>query len=108
MLHGTGESIVALEAYEESDAGDVTIVGELNKLASNAALGRDFAGVHYRADGDHGIELGEQFAIEYLQCKLKEYHGAPVAAYFELGKFNGEYIRITFRNVETLHRRRVS
>uniref|UniRef100_A0A6C0BNN9 Phosphatidic acid phosphatase type 2/haloperoxidase domain-containing protein n=1 Tax=viral metagenome TaxID=1070528 RepID=A0A6C0BNN9_9ZZZZ len=84
--------------------GDLTIVGELNKLASNIAIGRDWASVHYRADGDLGIELGEQFAIYYLQIKLKEYASALVP-YFELEKMNGELIRITLTNITVVSKR---
>jgi hypothetical protein len=45
----------------------LTIEGELNKLASNISLGRNFAGVHYRSDGDLGIVLGEEYAISVLR-----------------------------------------
>lgn len=47
--------------------GSLTVGGELNKLASNIALGRDAAGVHYRQDGVQGLYLGEQVAIELLR-----------------------------------------
>ena len=63
----------SLISYTGSDKSNMTIVGEMNKLASNISLGRDMAGVHYRADGDAGIRVGEKFAIKYLQIKLKEY-----------------------------------
>jgi hypothetical protein len=97
-----------LESYTEDDVTDVTVVGELNKLASNIALGRDFAGVHYRTDGDKGIKLGEKFAIKYLQCKLKEYmasYNKVGEGFFELETFAGEYIRITLDSVQVLHSR---
>ena len=45
----------------------LTVGGELNKLASNIALGRDAAGVHYRSDGIEGIKLGEAIAISILR-----------------------------------------
>jgi hypothetical protein len=51
----------------------LTVGGELDKLATNVALGRSFAGVHYRTDGEHGIVLGEEVAIRYLQDHLREY-----------------------------------
>ncbi|WP_437678252.1 vanadium-dependent haloperoxidase [Sorangium sp. So ce131] len=44
----------------------LTVEGELNKLASNIALGRNFAGVHWRSDATEGLKLGEAIAIEYL------------------------------------------
>jgi hypothetical protein len=52
---------------------NVTVGGELDKLASNVAFGRNFGGVHYRSDGEHGIRLGEEVAIRYLQDHLREY-----------------------------------
>jgi hypothetical protein len=61
----------ALKPY--ADSSEMTINGELNKLASNVALGRDWAGVHYRADGDGGLRAGEEYAIAYLQDKMREY-----------------------------------
>jgi hypothetical protein len=62
----------ALENYDGSDkdaagAGDsgITIHGEINKLAHNIALGRDYAGVHYRSDSE--LLLGEKVAIQYYK-----------------------------------------
>jgi hypothetical protein len=45
----------------------LTVRGELNKLASNIAIGRDAAGVHWRSDGMEGLNLGEAVAIRLLQ-----------------------------------------
>lgn len=45
----------------------LTVGGELNKLASNVALGRDFAGLHWRSDGIEGMKLGEAVAIGILR-----------------------------------------
>ena len=80
----------------------MTIIGELNKLASNAALGRDFAGVHYRCDGDCGIGLGEKYAITYLVDIAKEYHESHIGLFtgWLLEKFDGTRIRITHTGVE--------
>jgi len=44
----------------------LTVCGELNKLASNISIGRDFAGVHWRSDAISGMKLGEELAIRYL------------------------------------------
>ena len=41
--------------------------GELNKLASNIALGRDMAGVHWRSDAVQSILLGEAVAVSILR-----------------------------------------
>ena len=48
----------------------LTVRGELNKLASNMALGRNRAGIHYRTDGIEGLRLGERAAIRFLQDQL--------------------------------------
>jgi len=44
----------------------LTVGGELNKLASNIAIGRNFAGVHWRSDATESLKLGEEVAIRYL------------------------------------------
>jgi hypothetical protein len=41
--------------------------GELNKLASNIALGRNIAGVHWRSDTTESLKLGEEVAIRFLR-----------------------------------------
>jgi membrane-associated phospholipid phosphatase len=51
----------------------LTVEGELNKLASNIAIGRNIAGVHYRSDGDQGMLLGEQVAVSMLRDYFKLY-----------------------------------
>ena len=84
-----------LSPYRGADKGDLTIVGELNKLASNAALGRNFAGVHFRSDGDQGLAIGEQIAIQYLESKLQEYALKSALNSFTLEKFDGTIIDIT-------------
>lgn len=91
-------------AYSDGDASSMTIVGELNKLASNIALGRDFAGVHYRADGTKGMLSGEEYAISFLQHKIKEYgaHDNGMFDGFDLEKFDGTYIKITADSVTNL------
>ena len=40
--------------------------GEIDKLATNIALARDAAGVHFRSDSMRGLELGENVAIGLL------------------------------------------
>ena len=59
-----------LTPYSGSDTAAMTVHTELNKLASNCALGRNMAGVHYRSDGDYGLDLGEKIAIEYYMDYL--------------------------------------
>jgi hypothetical protein len=59
---GTG-----LQDYTGSDSASMTIYGEINKLCSNIAFGRDWAGVHYRSDSVQGMLLGEEIAISYME-----------------------------------------
>jgi|TARA_B110000259_G_scaffold160983_1_gene184804 hypothetical protein len=86
-----------LQNYTEDDASQMTIIGELNKLGSNVTLGRDFAGVHYRCDGDCGIKLGEDYAITYLIDVAKEYHESQNGQFkgWLLEKYDGSRVKIT-------------
>ncbi len=60
--------------YTGPDAGNLTVGGELDKLASNISLGRDFAGVHWRTDYTASMLLGEDFAIKMLADYGYTYH----------------------------------
>ncbi len=88
-------TLIALSGEGEDT---MTVGGELDKLASNIALARDFAGVHYRSDGDYGITLGETIAIYYLQDWARTY-AEELFAGFELTKRDGTRIRITANEV---------
>ena len=48
----------------------LAVGGELNKLASNVATGRNIAGVHWRSDARESLLLGERVAIEMLKDTL--------------------------------------
>lgn len=78
---------LSLVPYLESDAGDLTVGGELNKIAANVALGRDTAGVHWRSDANESLKLGEELAIGILRdqrgCYNEVFNG------FSLTKFDG-------------------
>jgi len=90
--HSTDGASVA--AYGGSTAG-MTVNTELNKLAANIAIGRDWAGVHYRADGDIGMQLGEQAGIAFLQDLAASYVREKQSfAGFTLRKFDGTTITI--------------
>jgi hypothetical protein len=47
--------------------------GEVDKLASNIALARDAAGVHFRSDSIEGLKLGEAVAIGLLADYSRTY-----------------------------------
>ncbi len=72
----------------------MTVGSELDKLASNVAFARNYAGIHYRADSDRGMELGERVGIAFLQDIAACYTEQTFTG-FELTKLNGQRIRIT-------------
>lgn len=70
----------------------LTVLGELNKLAANIAIGRNAAGVHWRTDAIQGMRLGEQVAIGLLQDYSRTYN--ENFAGFTLTKFDGTTVTI--------------
>ena len=80
---------LSLERYT---GAPLTVGGELNKLASNVAIGRNIAGVHWRSDATESLKLGEEVAIRYLRderhCFNEDFAG------FSLTKFDGTRVTI--------------
>jgi hypothetical protein len=72
----------------------LTIEGELNKIASNIATGRNIAGVHWRSDAYESLRLGQKVAISVLQEQTKMNNEAD--PYYTFRGFDGE--RIVVRN----------
>ncbi len=70
----------------------LTVGGELNKLASNVAIGRNIAGVHWRSDATESLRLGEEVAIRFLReerdCFNERFDG------FSLTRFDGTTITV--------------
>ena len=81
-----------LEPYTGRDCGSLTVGGELNKLASNVAIGRNIAGVHWRSDGTESLFLSEQVAIAMLRDHRLTFNER--FAGYELTTFAGNKIRI--------------
>ncbi|MFL5542839.1 MAG: vanadium-dependent haloperoxidase, partial [Longimicrobiaceae bacterium] len=81
-----------LVAYTGADASQMTVGGELNKLAGNIALFRNAAGVHWRSDYTESLLQGEAVAIGLLQEMSLGFNEDD--AYFELTRFDGIKIRI--------------
>ena len=81
-------------------AGTLKLGGEFDKLAANIAIGRDTAGVHYRADGIDGILLGEQIGIgilrDYSVTHSEQFDG------YQLTRFDGRQISIQNGRVSVL------
>lgn len=69
----------------------LTVEGELNKLAANISIGRNWAGVHYYSDYYESFRLGEQIAIGLLE-EQKLTYGENFSTIVPL--FDGSVVRI--------------
>jgi membrane-associated phospholipid phosphatase len=70
----------------------LTVGGELNKIASNVALGRNIAGVHWRSDATESLKLGEAVAIAVMKDQKKSYN--ELFSGFSLTKFDGTTVTV--------------
>jgi hypothetical protein len=76
-----------LVPYTGSDAGQLTVNGELNKLGHNVSFGHGIhAGIHWRSDTDTSLLLGEAVALSFLSERAKTYN-EPFTV--RLTKFDG-------------------
>jgi hypothetical protein len=73
------------------DGPPLTVQGELNKVASNVANGRNGAGVHWRTDAVNSLRLGEEVAICILEEQKLTYNQDVSMS---LTKFDGTRITI--------------
>jgi hypothetical protein len=71
---------------------DLSIEGELNKLAWNIAFGRSFAGIHYRSDHQAGLLLGEDIALQLLAERAREIVRAKSTV--RLRRFDGTWTSV--------------
>lgn len=87
---------LSLQKYSGPDAGSLKVGGELNKLAGNIAIGRNFAGVHWRSDYTQSLLLGEQVAIRLLRDEHARYNESKNPSFkgLSLTTFQGETIVI--------------
>ena len=84
---------LSLLPYTGSDAGQLTVNGELNKLGHNVSFGHGtHAGIHWRSDTDTSLLLGEAVALAYLKNKAKTYN-EPFTMH--LTKFDGTIATIS-------------
>lgn len=70
----------------------LTVGGELNKIASNVAIGRNIAGVHWRSDATESLKLGESIAIGVLKDQKRSYNEHFNG--FSLTKFDGTTVTV--------------
>jgi hypothetical protein len=65
---------LSLEPYTGAGAGQMTVNGELHKLAHNISFGHGIhAGIHWRSDTDYSLLLGEAVALKFLQDQAYTY-----------------------------------
>lgn len=83
-----GEQLLGLTG---SDIADMTLNGELNKLAANISIARDMAGVHYYTDYYESLRMGERVAMGILIEQIKHYN-EPVEFSFE--SFDGDHMHL--------------
>lgn len=70
----------------------LSVGGELNKLATNIAIGRNTAGVHWRSDAAASLVLGEELAISLLRDQRGTYNENFNGYTFT--RFNGSVITV--------------
>ena len=70
----------------------LTLEGELNKLASNIAIARNMAGVHYFSDYYDSLRMGEEIALGILEEQALCYKTDPFV--LSVPTFDGEVRRI--------------
>jgi len=90
------EDGLSLIPYEGSDASQLTIGGEMNKLAANIAIGRNHAAVHWRHDYADSLPLGEAVAISMLNDMASNWNESFGG--FSFTRFNGTRISGVGRN----------
>jgi hypothetical protein len=84
---------LTLLPYAGSDAGQLTINGELNKLGHNVSFGHGIhAGIHWRSDTDISLLLGEAVALSILRDRARTYNERFAVS---LTKFDGTVATIT-------------
>jgi hypothetical protein len=88
-------AIPQLPAYT---GNDLTVEGELNKIACNVAMGRSMGGVHFRTDNVRSLRLGETIAIVFLARELADFIDKGMGnrdPYLEFNSFDNNKIKIT-------------
>jgi len=86
---------LSLTDYTGPDVAQMTVGGELNKLASNVARGRNIAGVHWHSDAVESLLLGEQVAIVLLQDVKQTLNESRTGGFrFTFHDFNGNPVSI--------------
>jgi hypothetical protein len=86
---------------ETVETHPLTVGGELDKLAANISIGRNWAGVHYYSDYVESLRMGEEIAIGILQEQSIMYNPLENVS-MTLDKFDGSQVLIKHGKVKTL------
>jgi hypothetical protein len=70
----------------------LTVGGELNKMAANLAMGRNWMGIHWWSDSAASLALGEEVAIGLLRDERATYREAFDG--FSFTRFDGSRVSI--------------
>lgn len=106
----TNDKNESKNAFVSSDDGScleikhtepLTLEGELNKVAANISIGRDWAGVHYYSDYVESMLMGEEIAIGMLQEQSLTYNQEENFL-LTLPKFDGTTVIIQNGNVKKI------
>lgn len=81
----------ALRESTLDSAGELTLLGELNKLAANISIGRNMAGVHFYSDYFDSLRMGERIAVGMLKEQMHTY---PESVRMRLLSFDDDRITI--------------
>ncbi len=91
------EDGLSLVPYQGSDGNQLTVGGEMNKIAANIGVGRAQAAVHWRYDYADSLPLGEAVAISMLNDMAQNWN-EPFAG-FSFTKFDGTRITGVGKNL---------
>jgi hypothetical protein len=83
---------LSLLPYTGADADQLTLGGEMNKIAANVSIGRSHAGVHWRSDYTESLLLGEAIAISVLRDQRRTYN--EIFQGFTFTTFEGTQITV--------------
>jgi membrane-associated phospholipid phosphatase len=84
---------LSLVPYTGADAAQITLNGEIDKLASNIAIARNMSGIHWRVDAVYGMLLGEALALSILSDQSNNYPGENFDG-FTIKKFDGTTVTV--------------
>jgi membrane-associated phospholipid phosphatase len=84
---------LSLVPYTGADASQITLNGEINKLASNIGIARNMSGIHWRVDAVYGMLLGEALALSILSDQSNNYPGENFDG-FTIERFDGNTVTV--------------